>query len=160
MNESIGEFPINRILSCQPLEAINQQFFSKATISLDDVVILLKPTYEVQWPDETSRENHELFMKETLPEALKHLAEKKPSFLADFVFFVTGSRCIPHFLGNPDFDLKVLFESGDDGKIPSSHTDENLIHITWNVYDNDVDVVMQKLEQAVDYGLKVGFDMG
>ena len=95
-----------------------------------------------------------------MPEALKRLTEKKPTFLADFVFFVTGSRCIPYFLGNPDFDLKILFESGADGRLPSSYTCENLLQITWNVYGNDVEVLMQKLEQAVEHGLKVGFEMG
>ena len=159
MNESTGEFPIHYILSCQPLEAVNQQFFSKPTISLDDVVRLLKPTYEVENPDETSIQIHTRFMKKTMPEALKRLAEKEPSFLADFVCFVTGSTCIPHFLGNPDFDLKILFENGDDCMLPSSHTCENLLHMTWTVYQNKVEVLMQKLKQAVEYGLNAGFDM-
>ena len=42
--------------------------------------------------------------------------------------------------------------------LPSSHTCENLMYVTWNVYGNNVEELMHKLKQAVEYGFKAGFD--
>eukprot|EP00551_Chaetoceros_affinis_P008906 CAMPEP_0203668946 /NCGR_PEP_ID=MMETSP0090-20130426/5430_1 /ASSEMBLY_ACC=CAM_ASM_001088 /TAXON_ID=426623 /ORGANISM="Chaetoceros affinis, Strain CCMP159" /LENGTH=945 /DNA_ID=CAMNT_0050533503 /DNA_START=144 /DNA_END=2981 /DNA_ORIENTATION=- len=153
-----GEFPID-ILGCQPLQAISQQFFSNDTCSVEDIIALLRPEYDFEFDDDISKENHDRFMKETMPEALRNLSTKNSSFLLDFVLFVTGSRCIPYTQGMPDFNVSILFDVQKGEKdLPSCHTCENLLHVPWNVYDNDAEVFAKKVEQAVEFG-KDGFDM-
>jgi hypothetical protein len=160
---SSGEFPID-FLKCQPLEAINQTFFSKPSFSVQDIIVLLKPFYENEIIDEVSRDNHELFMKQTLPQALEALekiekeSKKDSSFLADFLFFSTGSRWIPYSNGMPDFNLSILFVNIPDDSLPATHTCENLICIPWGVYDNNVVILMEKLQKAVIYALVAGYD--
>jgi hypothetical protein len=152
------------ILSCQPLEAINQTFFSKPTFSVQDIIALVKPCYENEILDEVSRDNHELFMKQTLPQALEALekiekeSKKDSSFLADFLFFATGTRCVPYCNGMPNFNLSILFARIKDDSLPATHTCENLIHIPWGVYDNNAEIFMTKLQTAVKYALFAGFD--
>lgn len=126
---------------------------------LEDIIALLEAVYEHDLPDEASAENHVMFLKKTVPNALEAMKRTKPSFLVDFVFFVTGSRCIPYMKGIPDFHLKIVFEHIKDDLLPSCHTCENLMHIPWNVYDNNVEVFMQKLDIAVENALIAGFDM-
>ncbi len=153
-----GEFPIDIILGCQPLQAINQQFFSNDTCSVEDIIELLQPKYDFA-ADEILKQNHKHFMEKAMPGALRNLTGKKSSFLLDFVLFLSGSRCIPYTQGMPDFKINILF-SLDKGAedLPSSSTCENLIHVPWSVYDNDAEVLAKKLEKAVEFG-KDGFDM-
>ena len=153
-----GEFPIHLIFSCQPLQAVNQQFFSNDACSAEEIVDLLRPFYEERIPNEAERTNHEMFMQETLPMALRRLAEKDKSFILDFVFFISGSRCIPHTNGYPDFVLNIYFDSTvRNDQLPSSHACDNLLHVAWDVYNNDPELLMEKLERATEYGKK--FDM-
>ena len=153
---SLGEFPIDHILGCQPLEAVNKQFFSQPTLFVEDIVKLLKPAYGQRKPDKIARESHKTFLNETLPETLKIMKEKKPSFLVDFVFCITGSRCLPYFDGNPDFELNVMFDL-ESGHLPVPHTSENLLHVPWNVYNNYAEVFEKKLEKSVENALVTGF---
>ena len=157
----IGKCPIDTVLSFQPLEAINQQFFSSNdSILCQDVIDLLQPLYEGDPPVGPMFENHQMFVSNTFPEALRFLSEKDSEFLVNFIFFATGSRCIPQHQGIPSFKLQVLFDCElSNESLPSSHTCENLIHVPWQVYNNDGELLMNKLEQAVIYGSKAGFDM-
>ena len=124
---------------------------------VEDIVKLLKPGYEQRQPDEIARENHEIFLKETIPEALTIMKGRKSSFLVDFVFCITGSRCIPYFDGNPDFELNITFDI-KSGALPECHTCENLLHVPWDVYNNDSEIFSLKLEKAVENALVAGFD--
>ena len=157
----LGKCPIDNVFSFQPLEAINQQFFSSSsTISCEDVIDLLQALPEEYIPVEQEFENREMFISKTLPQAIKHLSEKDPEFLVNFIFFATGSRCIPQHQGIPSFKLQVLFDCElSNESLPSSHTCENLIHVPREVYNHDAELLMNKLEQAVAYGSKAGFDM-
>ena len=124
---------------------------------IEDIVKLLKPSYYEQQPDKIARESHETFLKKTLPEALEIMKGKKPLFLVDFVFCITGSRCIPYFDGNPDFELNVTFDL-ESNSLPVCHTCENLLHVPSDVYNNDSEIFSQKLEKSVENALVVGFD--
>ncbi len=147
------------MLCSQPLEAINQQFFSSNDgIVVEDVIDLLEIYLEHE-VDEISMENYKMFITQTLPQALKSLAKKDPSFLVNFIFFATGSRCIPQCNGIPSFKLKILPDLESDDNLPSSHTCENLIHVPWGVYDNNVEVLMKKLEFSVGHASIAGFEM-
>jgi len=133
--------------------------FAPAKIDLKDIIDVLEGDYEDELPDDVSRENHEMFMSKTIPSALAALHEKNSSFLVDFVFFVSGSRCLPYSSGNPTFALKITFEkSKESDALPSAHTCVNLLAVPWSVYDNDVERFMKKLNEAVSYGLVAGFD--
>ena len=158
---SLGEFSIDDILGCQPLEAVSKQFFSQPTLFVQDIVALLKPCYEHRIPDSISRGNHETFLRKTLPEALNINVMKQNNslFLADFVFCITGSRCIPYFDGNPDFELNITFDKSSNS-LPTCHTSEKLLHVPWDVYNNNSQILAQKLEKLVEYALAAGFDMG
>ena len=132
-------------------------------MKLKDIIALLKPVYEQRIPnDSISRENHEIFLTKTIPEAL-HInikKQKESSFLVDFVFLITGSRCIPYFDGNPDFKVNITFDLENPVGIPTCHTCENLLHVPWEVYNNDREIFAQKMEKAVENALVAGFDMG
>ena len=101
-----------------------------------------------------------MFISENLPEAISILSKKDSEFLVNFIFFVTGSRCIPHHQGIPSFKLQILFDCElSNGSLPSSHTCENLLHVPWEVYDLDSELLMNKLEKSVAFGSKIGYDM-
>ena len=100
-----------------------------------------------------------MFVTQIVPQALATLQERNSSFLVDFVFFVSGSRCIPYSSGNPTFALSILFEkSKEPDALPSAHTCVNMLAVPWCVYDNDAERFMKKLSEAVSYGLVAGFD--
>lgn len=156
-----GQFPLQDFLRCQPLEAITQQFFSPPNISIDNIIEVLKPFYDEPPQDWMTWESHSLFVTKTLPDALKTLAQKHDGFLVDFIFFVTGFKCLPYMKGKPDFKLQILFEgSMTNDHLPQSHTCENLMHVPWQVYDNDSEFFARKLHKAVENSLVAGFDMG
>ena len=145
--------PLQDILGSQPLQAINQQFFGSGPCSVDDVVCLLEPYYDGKFPTEEESVKHEKFMKETLPDALETLTKRHESFLLDFVFFVSGSRCIPSFNGFPDFRFKIFFNNNVTNEhLPRTHTCENLLHVPWDVYGNKLDLLVRKLGQSTELG--------
>ncbi len=156
-----GLIRIKDIFSCQPLEAVTQQFFSLPELSLEDLKELFRPKHEhILENDSNFIERHQQFTKFTLPKALENICKHKPTFLSDFVFFVTGSRCIPYLAGNSDFEIQVLFETtATENALPQSHTCDNMIHIPWGAYGNDVNTFSKIIEKAVEYALKAGFDM-
>lgn len=122
---------------------------------------MFKPSYEyIPENDLNYLERHERFTQFTLPKALENICNRKTTFLSDFVFFVTGSRCIPYLAGNSDFEIQILFDTTtDQNAFPACHTCENLIHIPWGAYGNDVNTFSKLIEEAVEYALKAGFDM-
>ena len=151
---ALGEFPIDHILGCQPLEAVSKQFFSQLTSSIEDIATLLKSSYyECHKPDPMSRERHETFVQRTIPEALNILNQSNSSFLADFLFCMTGSRFILSICENSDFDLNILFVHNYDA-ILEFHTHKNMLVIPWHVYCNDIDIFALKLENAVENALE------
>jgi hypothetical protein len=141
-----------------PSIVLNALCFSNPSYDIEDILkILIFVPYKGDNDDGNGssifEESHELFQKDSLPSALRSLQEKDKDTLNKFIYFVTGCSYLPNLEMNPDFRIDVEFEKKDNPEfLPTSHTCEKIIVFPVEVYDNNVETLVSKLEKAFSFG--------
>ena len=92
-----------------------------------------------------------------LVDVLRDKCRDDSEFLRDFVWFVTGS----HYIRQSDFKILVEFNSKEmnEDALPTVHTCVNPIKFPALVYDNNREVLEQKLDWAMANSKACSFDM-
>ena len=155
-----GTVDIKNIFRFMPLEFVSKFLFSNTTYTVESVVDVIKIDEDDDdggYTDEI-KDARKQFRDEILPEALRTLSEKNKCFLSNFLYFVTGSRLMPHLDGHPDYRIQVMFNEEVNGdSLPQASTCANLLQVPLFHYGNDVDKFMEKLDIAVEMGRCAGF---
>jgi HECT-domain (ubiquitin-transferase) len=162
--------PCEDLFSTMPLEAVKKLIFDAGGYDLDFVLSRMEPTQDYKQEeidtgiykeiqDKTFRVSSNSKEREgLLVDVLRDKCKDNSEFIRDFVWFVTGS----HYIRHSDFKILVEFNSSEDldeETLPTVHTCVNTIKFPVLVYNNDREVLEQKLDLAIANSKECSFDM-
>ena len=160
-----GYVHLTSIFSLVPSFLVNKLLFDDPAYDVDKLIGRFTPEYCTEdvngQPFEREVvEIQEQCFRETLPQALKLLSEMDKTFLVDFVFNVTGSAYLPNLDMHPKFVFIVEFISTlDNTSLPTASLCERVLRLPVWAYDNNVELLCERLKKAVELGKNAGFGM-
>ena len=153
-----------------PLEAVKKLLFDSGGYDLDFILSRMEPTQDYN-EDEINTTSYEEVQymafrvssntqerEGVLVDVLRDKCRENSEFLRDFVWFVTGS----HYIRQSDFKIYVEFNSSEqlkDDTLPTVHTCVNTIKFPVFFYNNNREVLEQKLDWAMANSKACSFDM-
>ena len=161
--------PCEECFSVIPLEAVKKLLFDSGGYDLEFILSRMEPTQYyrkretnptvyIENKDKTFRVSSNPNEREgILVDVLRDKCRDDSEFLRDFVWFVTGS----HYIRQSDFKILVEFNSKEmnEDALPTVHTCVNTIKFPALVYDNNREVLEQKLDWAMANSKACSFDM-
>lgn len=149
-------FPIKERFADIPFESIEKLILSNHEYSADDLLSKIVPIYSDDG-DILLRETQEKLFSQGLRDILSKWETTDPEKLPQFVQFCSGRSFLP-IDPRSNFKIKVAFEiqavdgsSSSADRLPESHTCESRLSLPSKAYDGDVEVLEEKLSQALEY---------
>ena len=156
-----GYVQLTSIFSLVPSFLVTKLVFDDPTYDVDKLISRFTPEYcEFVEEEHPLNEMQKRCFRETLPEALRFLSERDDKFLVDFIFNTTGSAYLPNLDMHPNFVFIIEFTFElDNTSIPTATTCERILRLPVLAYDNNVELLCEKLQIAVENGKTAGFGM-
>lgn len=159
-----GAMNIQKLLSMVPSKVVSTLLFSNPEYTAQEVINTLEPSYsehEISDKDIADiRQIQQRCFQAVLPQVIRELSDDPNStFLADFLYFCTGSSYLPYTDANPNFRIYITFSAIlDINHLPTANTCSNQLNIPVNAYLNEEGALSGKLLTSIEQsGNSFGF---
>mmetsp|Transcript_14782 Transcript_14782/g.40885 ORF Transcript_14782/g.40885 Transcript_14782/m.40885 type:complete len:196 (+) Transcript_14782:154-741(+) len=151
-----------------PPKVLDSLLFARDTVTIDDFLgpnnehLLLEGRVPADGgmyriPDEEAAayaERAEKFMQ-VFATLLRSKSETDSAFLSRFLLYCTGQTFLPDLNHHSNFRIHVEItkENRDSGSLPTAHTCTQDLLIPYSAYGNDIKVLEEKLDLALEYSM-------